>query len=128
MSAKTKYRSEYHDPWAWSLAIKGATDEEIAQAFGVSRMTIQRWMNEEDKKSFAECISSGKRAADAAVEKKLYERCLGYTVTEVEKQIEHDEKGMPHQKQTRIREKHIPSDTMAIMYSYSDCKWSITAE
>ena len=32
MAAQLKYNPEYHDDWAWSLAIKGATDKEIADA------------------------------------------------------------------------------------------------
>lgn len=33
MPALSKYNPEYHDDWAWSLAIKGATNDEIAEAF-----------------------------------------------------------------------------------------------
>lgn len=36
MAAPLKYNQAYHDDWAWSLAIKGATDVEIAEAFGIS--------------------------------------------------------------------------------------------
>ena len=36
MPALSKYNPEYHDDWAWSLAIKGATNDEIAEAFGIS--------------------------------------------------------------------------------------------
>lgn len=31
MAAPLKYNQAYHDDWAWSLAIKGATDVEIAE-------------------------------------------------------------------------------------------------
>ena len=34
MPALSKYNPEYHDDWAWSLAVKGATNDEIAEAFG----------------------------------------------------------------------------------------------
>ena len=36
----SKYNEKYHDDWAWSLAIKGATNEEIAEAFGISVRTF----------------------------------------------------------------------------------------
>ena len=43
MAAPLKYNQAYHDDWAWSLAIKGATDVEIAEAFGISVRTLNRW-------------------------------------------------------------------------------------
>ena len=39
MPTPLKYNAEYHDDWAWSLALKGATDQEVAEAFGVSKRT-----------------------------------------------------------------------------------------
>jgi transposase-like protein len=113
---QTRYRKDFHDPWAWSLAVKGATIEEIAAAFGIARKTLHQWLKDDNKKSLQESVTDGKQAADAHVEKSLYKRCLGYTVTEAEKLLGYDENGKAHQKQTRIREKHIPPDTMAIMY------------
>lgn len=41
MPTPLKYNPAYHDDWAWSLAIKGATDQDIADAFHVSRRTIR---------------------------------------------------------------------------------------
>ena len=46
MPAQLLYNPDYHDDWAWSLALKGATDQELAEAFGVSKRTILRWKNE----------------------------------------------------------------------------------
>jgi len=117
-----KYDSNYHDAWVFSLAIKGATDEEIAEAFGVSRKTIERWSETTDEKgekvltSFGEARRMGKQQADAQVVKRLYERCLGYDVTEAQQIIEHDSKGTPRVKETRTVKKHVPPDTMAIIY------------
>ena len=48
MAAPLKYNPAYHDDWAWSLAIKGATDAEIADAFGVSVRTLNRWKKDHD--------------------------------------------------------------------------------
>ena len=76
MAAPLKYNPAYHDDWAWSLAIKGATDAEIADAFGVSVRTLNRWKKDHD--SFYEALISGKNQADAKVERKLYERAIGY--------------------------------------------------
>lgn len=43
MAAPSKFNPEFHIPWAWSLAIRGATDQEIADEFDVSERTINRW-------------------------------------------------------------------------------------
>ena len=43
MAAPPKYNSKYHDPWAFSLACSGATEEDIAEAMGIARMTVDRW-------------------------------------------------------------------------------------
>ena len=48
MAAKPKYNAQYHDDWAWSMAAMGATNEEIADAIGVSKRTIIRWAKEHE--------------------------------------------------------------------------------
>ena len=117
-----KYDSTYHDAWVFSLAIKGATDEEIAEAFGVTRRTIIRWCKtandhgEEVLSSFGEARCSGKEQADAQVVKKLFERCVGYEVTEGQQVIEYDQNGAPRIKEARTTKKHVAPDVMAIMY------------
>lgn len=114
MPAPSGYNAKYHDDWGWSLAMKGATDEEIAEAFSISRRTLARWKN--DYPSFAEALINGKTVADAQVEKKLFQRAIGYDVKESENIVEVDKDG--NTKPVRVREtkKHIPPDTMAIMY------------
>ena len=134
MPAQKKYNPKFHDPWAWSLASKGATDEEIAAAFGVARKTIQRWSWRKETKpvtlpdgktalktekvltSFGEALQSGKEAADAQVELSLYKRCLGYDVEEEEKVIDVNKDGSSKIGRITTRKRHIPPDTMAIMY------------
>lgn len=122
MPAPKKYNPQYHDAWAWSLAVKGATDQEIADAFGVSRQTIIRWSKtvndkgEEVLTSFGEALQAGKGPADAQVERKLFERCLGYEYEEVKQIIEHDGQGRPSIKKSEVTKKAVPPDTMAIMY------------
>ena len=37
------YNPDVHNRWAWSLAIRGAIDEEIADAFGITVRTLHRW-------------------------------------------------------------------------------------
>ena len=66
MPTPLKYNPAYHDDWAWSLAIKGATDQDIADAFRVSRRTIIRWR--QTYPSFNTACQSGKEVADAKVQ------------------------------------------------------------
>ena len=40
MAQASAYNEKYHDDWAWSLSVKGATDEEMADAFGISVRTF----------------------------------------------------------------------------------------
>jgi hypothetical protein len=117
-----KYRPEFHDAWAFSLSIKGATDEEIAEAFGVNRKTINRWSYTTNDKgedvltSFGEALLHAKEQADAQVVKKLFERCMGYDVEEEQKTIDVNKDGSSKIGQIRTVKKHIPPDTMAMMY------------
>lgn len=61
MAAPTKFNPDIHMDWAWSLAIRGATDQDIADAFHVSERTINRWKYETD--------ASGKPITDENGEK-----------------------------------------------------------
>lgn len=114
MAATQKYNPEYHDDWAWSLAIRGATDQEIADAFGVSRRTIIRWR--EQHATFEEAIMRGKAGADAKVEKSLFRRALGYDYEEKETVIEMDKNG--NQKPAKVRRKtvHVPAEVGAMCF------------
>lgn len=114
MAWKETYNSEYHDDWAWSLATKGATDKEIADAFGVSVRTINRWKT--NHVSFHKKLETGKASADAKVEASLYKRAVGYEYEESESLLEMDAQG--NQKPLRVKrvKKHVPPDTMAQIY------------
>lgn len=115
MAPQTKYNSKYHDDWAWSLVIKGATDKEIAEAFGLSERTINRWKNEYE--TFKTAMEAGKEAADAKVERSLYERAIGYEeVEEKESVMEIDKDGNRKPLKVRTVKKRILPDTMAGMY------------
>lgn len=122
MAAPKKYNPKYHDAWAWSLAMKGCDNKEIAEAMGISARTVIRWSKTTDSKgneilsSFGEALQEGKDAADAKVEKKLYERALGYDVEESENTVDIDPNGNIKPVRRKTTKKHIAPDTMAIMY------------
>ena len=76
MAAQPKYNALYHDDWAWSMAAMGATNEEIAEAMGVSKRTILRWAK--DHESFGKALAEGKAVSDAKVIRSLYKMATGY--------------------------------------------------
>lgn len=115
MPAPSSYNEKYHDRWAWSLALKGATDEYIADAFGISVRTLHRWKKEHE--SLAEALGIGKDAADAQVKHSLYQRAIGFDAKDVEQILVTDPStGRQRIEKTRVITKHIAPDTMACMY------------
>lgn len=125
MPAISKYDPAWHDDWAWSMAVKGATNEEMAQAFRISARTFIRWTKK--FKSLREAVERGKYIADSKVEKALYERATGYTVTDEEKLIEYDKDGNVKPVRVKKQTKNVAPDTMAIMYWLNNRKrnhWS----
>lgn len=71
----TKFKPEYLDQ-AYKLCLLGATDEEMADFFGVSKVTINAWKKR--TKGFLDSINDGKMAANANVAESLYKRACGY--------------------------------------------------
>jgi len=114
MAAPLKYNQTYHDDWAWSLAIKGATDNEVAEAFGISVRTLHRW--KKDHESLADNLIVGKDQADAKVERMLYERAMGYSFEEVETVMEYDADGNRKPAKVKRTQKQYPPDVLAQMY------------
>ena len=114
MAAENLYNANYHDAWAWSLAMKGATNKEIADAFGITARTLARWY--EKYVSFQKSMDDGRANPDTKVEQSLYRRAIGYEVEETETIIEMDKDG--NQKPARIRrtKRHIPAENMAMIY------------
>lgn len=92
------------------LALLGATEEEIAAAFGVSRRTITNWEQQHD--AFRAALLEGRIAADALVGQRLFERALGYS--HPEDKIFYDSKTG----ETVVHEttKHYPPDTTAAIF------------
>lgn len=72
----TKYRAEFNEQ-AYKLCLLGATDVEMADFFQVDEDTINEWKKRHPE--FSESITRGKRAADANVAERLYQRALGYS-------------------------------------------------
>jgi len=97
----TAYRKEYADQ-AYKLCLLKATDEELADFFGITVQTLYNW--KKSNQEFLESITRGKVKADAEVAEKLRERALGYT---------HPEAIIYQGQVTGEVLKHYPPDTQA---------------
>ena len=63
------------------MAYLGATDQDLAIAFGVSIMTIIRWRAQHE--AFRDAIGVGKGEANKRVERSLYQKAVGYSYDSV---------------------------------------------
>ena len=114
MAAQTKYNALYHDDWAWSLAAMGATNEEIADAMGISKRTVIRWAKEHE--SFAKALGKGKGVSDAKVVRSLYERATGYEYEEEKRINGYDKDGNMRLIKTEKTKKQVPPDVTAQIF------------
>lgn len=114
MAGTAKYNPDYHVDWAWSLYIRGSTDAEVAEAFGVSKRTIIRWS--QDHPEFAEIRNSSKSVADAKVERSLFKRATGYDYQTSETTVSVDDYGQPKPAVVKTYKHHAPPDPVAIIY------------
>jgi hypothetical protein len=73
---KTDYKGEESCRIASSMAKLGATDKQIAAALGISTSTLHQWRVTHAE--FSECLMMAKEVVDAAVERALIQRALGY--------------------------------------------------
>lgn len=115
MAKKTGRPSSYnkkYDRIAYQMCLLGATDKQIADAFGVTEQTVNNWKKDEkgNPTSFFESLKKGKVQADAIVADSLYQRAIGYSHPE-DKIFNND--GEPLIVPT-IR--HYPPDTTAIIF------------
>ena len=72
----TDYRPEYNEQ-VYKLCLLGADDKRIADFFGVSESTINRWKVEYPE--FRESLKDGKEIADSVIASSLYHRAKGYS-------------------------------------------------
>lgn len=112
--SKAVYNSQYHDDWAWSLAIKGCTDDEIAKAMHVTRKTICSWKREHE--SFSKALAEGKEIADSKIERGLYNIAMGYYVDEEERLIEVNKDGTTKLGDLRQKKRYIPPSVTAQIF------------
>ena len=108
MGRHSDYKPEF-DAEAAEMSANGATDQEMAEYFGVEVRSLYRWKNTQP--SFRQSIKAGKEVSDERVERSLYERALGYERDEVDIRVVGGEIV-----QTPIRKFYPPDTTAAIFW------------
>lgn len=76
----TKYRKEFSNT-AYQLALLGATDNQVAEAFDINVSTLYEWKIK--YKGFSEALKRGKIQADGLVARALFRRATGFKYAEV---------------------------------------------
>ena len=105
---KSLFREEYIQ-LAENYALLGATDDELADFFGVSKQTLNKW--KKDYPEFLDSLKKGKDIADSNVASKLYNRAIGYDFEETHTISKNGQVvGEKHIK------KHQPADTTAAIF------------
>ncbi len=104
MPGKGRYKKEFVER-AFDLCLLGATNEQMAEFFHVSKGTIGNWQKKHPE--FADALKKGKMGANAKVARSLYERACGYSCPHT-KVFCYEGKIITH-----TMTKHYPPDTNA---------------
>ena len=107
MARPTKYKPEYAKQAAVACKL-GATDQDLAELFDVSRSTINLWKIEFSE--FSDALKDAKEVADIRVERALYQKAVGYS------HPEDDIKMFEGQVIITPTIKHYPPDTTACIF------------
>lgn len=108
--APSKYQGHYPVQVKW-MARHGLTEEEMAKELGIARSTFSLWKLKHPELSDA--LKGGKALALARVEDALYQRALGFEVTETETIIDPVTRKATRSKVTT---KHVLPDTTACIF------------
>ena len=92
--------------YGFKLALMGATNEKIADAFGISVKTLETWTR--TKPEFRGAIVKGRTEADAAVAHSLYKKATGY--------YKRSEKATAKGDVVTVREYYPPDTASAIFW------------
>lgn len=92
-----------------SWARDGLTNEQIAKNIGITRKTLQEWINKFS--DIRDALKKGKEVVDIEVENALLKRALGYEYEEVKTLIEEVD-GKKKKKVEKVT-RHVPADVSA---------------
>lgn len=90
----------------------GLTDEQIACKIGINKTTLYDWRKKHP--NISNSLKKGKEVADYEVENALFKRATGYDYEETQQFVE--TKDSVVKKKVVKTAKHIPPDTLAIIY------------
>ena len=108
----TDYRPEYANMAKICIEDSGFSMYKLAKLFGVSRSTIYRWMEYEDK--FSDGIKKGRTTFEGIkIHKSLVKRAEGFAYNETTKELDQATGKM---KTTKIVRKYYPPDVAAIKH------------
>lgn len=110
----TRYDPKVHAPWAASLAKRGCTNQEIADAMGISLSTLHNWRRAHEE--FMHALKESKSRADEAVVESLYARACGRAKRVTRKKREVLDANGNAVKLTEVTEETLPPDTTAMIY------------
>lgn len=114
MARPSKYDEDLHPLWAWSLAVEGLTDKQIAERFGISEVTLNDWKKRYPE--FSKSLKEGKEPSNAQVERSLYQRAVGYTYKEKKVIQTIDKDGNANPARVEVIEKTALPDVTACIY------------
>ena len=86
MGRPTSFHPEMCDQ-AHNYCLLGATNDELAEFFGVCPSTIDNWIGRHS--DFEAAVKTGRVVADARIARSLYNRALGYD-RKIEREILHE--------------------------------------
>lgn len=81
----TKYKPEYAEQARKHCLLKGATDQQLAEYFGVAESTIKEWYSKHPE--FSAMTEAGKLGADMNVAEGFYKRATGIEFTETTSEL-----------------------------------------
>ena len=112
-SALCRFKDEYVKI-GYEMALLGATNKQLAAAFGVSELTLGNWYKIVPE--FAAAVHAGKERADAEVANSLFQRAKGYRHPDVHIVTLRDRATGDVQVIKTDIEKYYPPDTTACIF------------
>jgi len=118
----TKYEKKFNRQ-VEQLARLGATEQEIADFFGIDKATLTRWKNKYQE--FCTSIKKGRLPADVRISESLYRRAQGFKYTETtfekigtQEELEDgsDEAVTKDLYKKKVQTKYMPADPASIFF------------
>lgn len=94
------------------LALRGFTDDDIAEIIDVTKQTLNNWKKKYSE--FFDSLKNWKLLADQKVERSLYERACGYSHPDTKAQFVMDDSGGRWEYADLI--KHYPPDPTSMIF------------